>query len=272
VYAAVPERLREEYHARFADAYAERLGGSDSESAASGADAALLARHHLRGSRPQEGLPFLDRALEDLVGHHLREAAADLIAVALARDGLLSGARRADLLVRRAGLLDVLGRRDEQLAAAEEARSLAGQLDDPALSSRAERALGVYHISRSDADEALAYLERARALASKSGRADLEIAARSTLSNALVRVGGVDQAQVELEAARELARAEGDQRAECEALGTLGTLLARVGQIHEARAQLALARDLAEELGEPRTLARAESRMGSILLWFGDAE
>ena len=94
-YEVLPPRLRMEYHGMVADAYAERLGDAHPTNR----DAHFLAHHHVRGPRPDAAAPHLLRALDHLQRQFLLEERHDLAERALARDGVLTGATRVDVLL-----------------------------------------------------------------------------------------------------------------------------------------------------------------------------
>ncbi len=105
------ELHREEYHTLLADALAAREN-ADPETTPGGVGF-LLAYHHLRGGRPEQARPFLDRALHHLAASYRNEAALDLARRALGRPGLLEGEQRVHVLLHQIGRLNMLGRRED---------------------------------------------------------------------------------------------------------------------------------------------------------------
>ena len=105
-----------------------------------------LAEHFLKGAQGERALRYLDAALEHLEKGYLHDAAVRLADRALAVPGLVAGRERCEVLLRKAGRLDLLGRRDAQRAALEEANALADADGDAALRARALRSLGALHL------------------------------------------------------------------------------------------------------------------------------
>ena len=104
-----------------------------------GATAVDLCEHFLKGARGEDSLRYLEAALDHLESGYLNEQAVALADRALDVGGLLAGARRAEVLLRKAARHDLLGRREPQEATLEEAVALAEKNGDPGLRSRARR-------------------------------------------------------------------------------------------------------------------------------------
>jgi len=231
LYRDLPPDLRSEYHALLADAFVERAGLKPGQ-AASGEAACFLAAHQLHGPRPAQALPHLEAALDHLAQSYRNDQALDLADRALAAPGLVDGERRLDLLLRKAGRLDLLGRRAEQSATLEEALGLADQLGDPGPRAAVRRALGEQATMMAQGEAAHAYLEAAIALA----------------------------------------REAGDRREEAAAAGALGVLFFYTGQSTEVRAQFERQLVLAREIGDLNGVATATGRIGVGLVLGGDLE
>jgi len=99
LYEDLPEALRLEYHAALADAYASANGAA--EDGVADEAALFLAEHGLRGSRPEQGLPHLDRALDLLERSSRHHKLLDLADHALALPDLLPTGRRIALGLRK---------------------------------------------------------------------------------------------------------------------------------------------------------------------------
>src|SRR6185503_11429636 len=96
----------------------------------------------LKGALGDRAKRYVGGALTHLEAGYQNEAAARLAERALAVTGLFTGAERAGLLLRRAARLDLLGRREQERAALDEAITLADFSGDVALGAQARRALG----------------------------------------------------------------------------------------------------------------------------------
>jgi len=252
VYADLPARLREEYHARLAEAFAARA-------ASPGEAAPFLALHHLKGSRPREALPYLVAGLDDLERRHLHEAVLELTELALP---LVDTRDRVRLLLRRAERLEILGRREQEVAAAQEAHALAVGLGDDALLARTRLAIGMLLISTSRDAEALEHLLAARELAAATGERRLETVARVRIGTALARVRRDAEALEELERGRQSAVEEGDAHNEALALGARGMALRHLGRYEEAMRAHEAAIRIARRLGERRLECFQEGALG----------
>ena len=224
--AGISEPLREAYHASLADAIESRDGlASKDPSAADGAVAVAVCDHSLRGARGDRAAVWLDAALTHLESRHHNEAAADLAGRALALPGLAVGRARIDLLLRRAARLDILGRRDDEGAALDEARRAADAEGDPGLRATV--------------------LGRVAALQFKLSRfADAEVSIDAAIASA--RVGG-------------------DLRAEAFAHWVRGAVAWTAGRLAEARAAYEQYREICGRLGDVRMAANADLSIGNVL-------
>ncbi|MHC4933906.1 MAG: serine/threonine-protein kinase, partial [Planctomycetota bacterium] len=162
LYAGLIPDLRREYHALLAEA-------------CEGDDPHFLALHHLKGSRPKQGLPHVDPALDRLLAAYRNEAAFELIDLAL---GQVEGEARVDLLLRKSARLRLVGRVQEAGAAAAEAHELA---EDAALVMRSLGARAAVLITATELDEAEALARRRLELAQRSGNLHEEASARVQL-------------------------------------------------------------------------------------------
>src|SRR6185436_16048937 len=112
-----PEQLREEYHAAIADGIERTHGAASKEPKdVDGAVCVDLAEHFLKGAQGARALRYLAPALTHLEKSYLNDAAIRLTDRALTVPGLLAGKERAEVLLRRAGRFDLLGRRDSERA------------------------------------------------------------------------------------------------------------------------------------------------------------
>ncbi|MHC4472183.1 MAG: ATP-binding protein, partial [Planctomycetota bacterium] len=196
VYRDLTPELREEYHALVAEAIAEREGATGKNPEEVPGDVAhAVALHHLKGSRRREALPFLEPALEHLANAYRNDAALELADRALRAEGLLAGAERVEVLLKKSGRLSHLGRRDDQ---------------------------------REVLDEALAQ-------ADATGQALPRAKARSSLGSLLLNLSDYAAARIRCREARDLAREAGDRKVEAGALNNLGNIHREQGAYEAAR-------------------------------------
>ncbi|MHC4956170.1 MAG: protein kinase domain-containing protein, partial [Planctomycetota bacterium] len=254
----LPE-LRSEYHTLLAEAHAERCGGMPK-----GDDAVFLAYHHLRGSRPTEALSSLEPALDHLQKGYRNDALLDLARHALQAEGLLEAEERVAVLLRQAGRLDLLGRREEQRAALDEAIALADETDIGALRAKVRQSLGALLHACSENDAALAVFGEARELARAAGDRELEATTTGNLGNVLRALGRLTEAQESHERSCALSREIGYRRGEAVAMGNLGGILNDLGHHAEAQEHFERARALNHEIGNRQGEAIAMGNLGIV--------
>jgi tetratricopeptide (TPR) repeat protein len=260
----LPAALAEEYHLRIADAMAAR--------AKPRAPLEILAVHYAQSSRPDLALPHLLPALDALTARHENDAALRLAARALAREGLLAGPSRAEVLLRVAALRHLACDRAEQAAAAEEALALARETRDPALLGKALGAVGTHLASTGAHRRSLPPLRAAIRLARRTGDRQLEVWASATLSTPLIRLGRVAEARSRLDSAVRLADEEKDAGSELTARRAVGLLALGVGRYDDARAAFERCLALSRTLATPRGEAMAEWGLGIADVHAGDWE
>ncbi|MHC4862282.1 MAG: ATP-binding protein, partial [Planctomycetota bacterium] len=256
--------LRAEYHAMLAEAYAEReeVAGKDPEALPS-ETCVFLSGHHLEGSRPREALPFLERALTHLRDLYRNDDALALADRALATEGLLSGKDRMEVLLKRAGRLDLLGRREEQRAALDEALALADETGEPLAKARARRSLGSHLLSVSRYEEARQALQEAMGLAREAADGKEEAEAVRGLGIVFSSLGRYEEAREWCERALALSREMGDRRVEARATNSLGSVSMNLGQYEDARERYEGALALSREIGYQRGEAVATGNLGN---------
>ena len=270
LYAGMPELLREPYHAAIAEAIEVRHGAASKEPKdIDGAVCVELAEHFLRGSQGPRALRYVGAALTHLEKGYQNDVAIRLADRALAVPGFVAGRERCELLLRMAGRLDLLGRRDAQRAALEEANALAGADGDAALRARALRSLGALHWQLSRNDEARAVLVEALAMARAAGDRKEEAAATGNLGYVLSYLGrhgeALEHVERQLALSREIAYPLG------EALATmhLGNVFWRLGRLGDAREQSERSLALAREIGDRRVEAHATGNLGNVFQRLG---
>jgi tetratricopeptide (TPR) repeat protein len=273
LYAALPEMLREEYHASIAAAIEQGHGAAEKEpSSLDGPLCVDLAEHFLKGAHGERAVRYLGAALDHLGKGYLHDAGVRLADRALALPGLVAGRERIDLLLRKAGRLELLGRRDAQREALEEASALADAEGDPALRARALRSLGALHWRLSRLDEARAVLDEALAMARAAGDRREQAATTATLGNVLHSLSRFAEAREHYERDLVLSREIGDRQGEVRATGNLGVVSLSLDLIEEAREyderHLALSREMGQREGE----ATAMGNLGNVFYTLGRLE
>jgi tetratricopeptide (TPR) repeat protein/predicted Ser/Thr protein kinase len=268
--SGIAERLKEEYHAMLADAYADREALEPGE--AEGEDAVFLARHYLRSSRPKKALKVLNQALSYFSSGYRNDAAIELADAALAAKGLLKGESRVDVLLQRAAGLGALGRRVDERAALDEATSLAEESDDLERQARAHGQYGGHYLFLSRLDEAIDHTRRALELAGRVGNRRGEAHGKRVLGNAFFERGEFEAARVEYEASLAIGEQVGDQLAIVGATLNIGNVSVPLGRYEDAIAfsgrALALSRTAKIRLGE----TIATGNLGFVLAQLGSLE
>ncbi len=270
LYAGLPEMLREDYHAAIAAALeAKSDAASKKPTDLDGALCVDLAEHFLKGAQGQRASRYLDAALDHLEKGYLNDVAVRLADRALAVPGRVAGRERCVLLLRKADRLDLLGRRDAQRAALEEAVTLADANGDAALRARALRSLGILHWRLARHDEARAVLGEALATARAAGDRKEEAAATGKLGGVFWSLGRFAEAREHFERDLALSREIGDREGEARATGNLGTVFCLLGHLGEGREHherfLALAREIGDREGE----ATATGNLGNVFWSLG---
>ncbi|MDJ0522794.1 MAG: tetratricopeptide repeat protein [Planctomycetota bacterium] len=269
----LPEALRVEYHAALAEAFAEEaLQRGRSPEDLRGEEAVFLATHHIHGSRPAEGLPFLAHALDHLESSYRNEALVELLGIALAEPGLVPPELRVELLLRQAERLGYLGRGTLEREALEEAERLAQADEARHLLAVVKTRLGWCHVRRAHYDRAKLILAEACYLARESGDDAVESAATEALGVVLHRRTRYDDAQEQFQRARELARRAGDLRAEANAVGGVGVVLRALGRDEEARSCYEQQLGMAQRAGDRRGVMNALGNLANLLNYQHDYE
>jgi tetratricopeptide (TPR) repeat protein/tRNA A-37 threonylcarbamoyl transferase component Bud32 len=262
VYEGMSELLREEYHGAIADALLAR-------GAPSPATAAEAASHLMRAGRAADAAPYLRTALDHHVATDATAAAAALSAAFLASGAEAPGLPRFDHLLRHAEDLGVLGRRDDERAAIDQAIALADRADDAAPRARARSALG-WHLTRlGRARDAVPVLAEAAAMARASGDPRVEQAVAGNRGSTFWTLGRYDEARAQHERQIELAQRTGDRRAEATARGNLGLVEYALARYPWAEAQHRRHLEAALALGDRRQASRAMGNLGIVCTSLG---
>jgi tetratricopeptide (TPR) repeat protein len=265
LYDGLHVTLRAHYHAAIAQALEARddVAGKD-PAALDGAVAVALCEHSFRGSRGAQGLRYLDRALDHLEARYHHENAVALADRALALTTLVAGERRMKLLIRKAGLLNHLGRRDTERAALDEALSLATEAGAQDVVVRVRDLIGLHLLLLGRYDGARAVLALAIEGARTLGDAKTEASASGRLGNALWAQRKFDEARAQHERQLELGRALADRRVEAHAAGNLGIVDLAQGRHADALAHHGHYLALCRETGDRRGEAIAMANLGRV--------
>jgi tetratricopeptide (TPR) repeat protein len=267
LYGALPPQLRREYHATLATALETRAGavGRVPEDL-DGALCVEMCEHFLEGGLGESATRYLDAALQHLAEGHLLDQAVRLAERALAVPDLVRGEERLDLLLRHVWRLDVLGHRDAERRALDEALALAEADGRPALRARVETEIGWLLIGLSRYDEAHDALTRAVALSQEAGDKVQEAHATGNLGTVLLHEGRYSEARLHYERRLALATEVGSRLDEAAAMGNLGAVDWFEGRYDDAREHfdryLTLSRETGNVLGE----ISAGGNLASVLL------
>jgi serine/threonine protein kinase/tetratricopeptide (TPR) repeat protein len=270
LYVGMPELLREPYHSAIAEAIEARSGAVSREPKdVDGAVCVELAEHFLKGAKGERAHRYLDAALTHLEIGYLNDATIRLCDRALAASGVLAGKERAEVCLRQAACLDLLGRREAERVALEAAQALADLAEDPALGARARNRLGWHFVRVCRYAEAESTLRAALQLARAAGEKKEEAAASGNLANVFWSLGRYAEAQEHYERDLALALETGDRRGEAVATGNLGTVFHSLGRYAEAREHYERSLAFAREMGDRRTEAIATGNLGNVFYALG---
>jgi len=299
LYASLPERLREEYHALLAERYEEALKGEPGP-----LDHLFLAHHHMRGSRPERGVAHLAPAIDHLDRRQASHEAAQLLAGALARPGLVAGEERFWLVRRWAKSLNVIRDMESELRAVRELTHIARAIGDDSLRAEANLAAAALHAARGRVESAGRAYDRAAEAAANdeplllnvlTGRStiywrqarneealrDLEQVIERTealgidvgrgfalinYSLVLKDVGRKEESVARLKEVLDLARRIDHRRLESFAVGNLGLAASARGDYEEAANYMEQAMEIAGDIGDRRTEMTCIGNLA--LVWF----
>jgi tetratricopeptide (TPR) repeat protein len=263
LYDAQSELLRRRYHAAIAEALERRTDTID------GATAVELCSHFLSGDRGEQALSYLDRALGHLEACYLNEQAVALTDQALAVDGLLTGERRANLLMSVADLFDLLGQRKRQESALAEAVAIAEADGDKQLRARAHRGMAWCHLTQSRHDAAREECELSRDLCREAGYREGEAQATGNLGLIAYSVARYEDARKHLERQLVISIEIGDRLTEAKGTSNLGLVLQNLGRYEEARRHAERHLAISKEIGYRRGEANATGNLGVVFQSLG---
>jgi tetratricopeptide (TPR) repeat protein len=258
LHSAISPPLRKEYHAALGRALLNQHPEPD------GRAAVKVCEHFLRGERGPEALRHLDAALDHLDSRYRYEQVVAMADQALAMEGLLTGRRRAEILLRKATRLGYLGRRDVEHSALQDVLALAKEAGDKDLRSRAHRALGSNHLSQSRLEAAQEDIRRARDLAREIGDRKGEAKDLGGMGLAFAYLGRYEEALVHHDHALAISQELGDRRGEGAAAGNKGLVLHYLGRTEEAIEHYERSLAIAGELGARDIEVTSRGNLGAI--------
>ncbi|MHC4470440.1 MAG: serine/threonine-protein kinase [Planctomycetota bacterium] len=264
LYESLPQLLREEYHGALGEALERRVLKKGKHEELSGPVVVDLCEHLLRGDRGEQGLQYLVGALSHLEAGYLNGPAVSLAELALEKPGLLVGCPRADILLRCADRLDLLGRREEQRKVLTEALEIAEEAEVHGTVIRARRRLGHLLSQLAEHDEAMAHLDAAMALARADGDSLEECRLGGGIGTVHLARSRYEEARLEFEKQLELAREMGDRRMEATAMGNLARLSMMTDRSEEAEDRLETVRGIFRRVGDRRKESVAVVNLGAL--------
>ncbi|MHC4339848.1 MAG: serine/threonine-protein kinase [Planctomycetota bacterium] len=271
LYGSLSELLRREYHGALGDAL-ERRAKVQATEKASGEVAVGICGHFLASARPESARRHLDGALQHLEASYQGDQTIALAGRALDIPDLLTGEARVKVLLRLCRCLDLLGRRDAQCKAAEEAVEAVEQVGDAGLARRAALEWGWSLFRTSKYDEAQGTFEGALEAARTSGDSRAEAKAAGKVGAILLTRGRHEEARPFLERVLAISRELGDRNAEGRATGNLGNIAFALAQYEEALELYERCLEVAKETGDRQSEAHALGNLGTVYWARGDME
>lgn len=263
IYTTILPGEREELHAQLA-----------SELAATGAQAAELARHWAEAGRSTEALVASVEAAREAVGvFGLAEALAHLeramrLWASVPDAAFLAGLDLAELCSWAADLAHHTGAAPRAVDLARRAIDLIGE-SDPLRSARLHENLGVYLDASGCTDACLAAFERAVELVPRRPPSRERAQALAALASGLMLAWRYDASLATCVQSLALARAVRAQEVELNALMVLGADLAYLGRGAEGLAHLGQARQLAQQNNAPSALLGTYVLLTGVLTMLG---
>lgn len=170
-----------------------------------------------------------------------------------------------ELLSRRAASLQIVGRLDAAVAAANEAESLLKNEPESAVHGHLEQALGNLAAARNAREEAVSHFTRAADIAQRVGSPAIIRAARAALGELTWRMGRFEEALDHFRANLETAERAGDPWAIVQGCVDLARVEAEVGEWHTAVTLLERALEIDQRLALTEHEATAQMQLGIVL-------
>jgi tetratricopeptide (TPR) repeat protein len=256
---------RSELHRRTADVFEALVAAGETDRARG---IPRVAFHRLLGGDAAGAAPVLLGALDALLAAHRSDEALELTGLAVAAGTAVPADVRAGTLLRRARLLGLRGRRDEERSCLEQALA-AAITERRAAPTELLEAYGRCLLAVGERRRAEETFREQLAAAEAAGDAVAQAAAQGILAHVAASGSDVATARARAERTLRLARATGQARLEASALGLLASAFERDGRPdlaaeHQAR-RLALATrtaDASEASDAHGGLARLALRRG----------
>jgi serine/threonine protein kinase/tetratricopeptide (TPR) repeat protein len=259
---------REHYHASIAAALEQSTGAAAARvEEIDGALCVELTRHFFDGAQRARALRYFDAAREHLRRIGMVGAADRLAASALEVSGLLSGTRRAEVLLARAGSVSFLGRDPaEELRLLDEATAIAEAAGDPILLARMLTARGDCRWRSLRNEDARDEVTRAISLFREAGDRAGEASAAVLVGKLSHHFGRPDEARAHCEYALSIARECGSKRTEASALGALSVIAYHASRLDESLVHGEQSLAITRELGDVPMETAATGRLGDTLM------
>jgi len=271
IYEALPDVLREEYHALVAETFEEREGlAGAAPPEMPPASVGFLAEHYFRGNRSESGIPLAVPALEHLRSRHENEALVRLADVITPPLGEEHPGLRADVGLLRSGAFARLGDTEEALEAATDAAAAAELSGDQSRLARARLQVGTQQMVGADLEGARTSLEEALGLADAAGDRRTAIDALADLGRLVFWMGRFAEAEELFVEQLKRAREEGVVEQECEARAILANLYLGLDRLEDARAQAEEHLAVADAAGLRESQTTALFNLSQLAIWNGD--
>jgi len=267
VLSDVSEALGEEYHKLIAESFIEREDLTPEE--ADGEEALFVAQHLLQGDTPKRGLPYAEPALDHLFNMSRHGAFVSLADLALPR---LRGAKKVELLTRKAGALSSQLRSEEQRSTVEEAIEIAEKTGDPGVKANAYAAQSTFLSRMSEHEQGYETSKKAAAFAREAGDTSREAGASAGIGLHCWYLGRFDEAKEEWERSVVLARESGNRRVESSNTGNLGYSALAVGHYAEAKQRFDEGLRVRREANDRRSESNSEESLGIVMFGLGDLD
>jgi tetratricopeptide (TPR) repeat protein len=267
LYHGLPLALREAYHATLGKAILAESGEPPE-----GAAAVRVCEQFLASEDRHAAREHLERALDHLLGGHLNAPALELADRALQVKGLLDGEDRARVLIRKAEILDITGRLEEQAEVLDEAIRLADSTGDARQGCRARQLRGNTLRLRGRTQRAIEIHEEASRLARESGDRRQEATVLGNLGSDYSDLGRFEEAREILERSLRMSREAGDRRSEGGCIGNMALILWEMGDFHGALDRLSECLAMFREVGYRRGEGMALGNMGLSYFLLGRYE
>jgi class 3 adenylate cyclase/tetratricopeptide (TPR) repeat protein len=229
--------------------------------------AASVAHHHEEAGAAVPAARWYSRAGRYAAGTFANDDALRLLERAANLAPVQEVTLRAEVLFAREGVLDRVGRREEQRAVLDELCAMTGL--GPADRARTRLAEGRWHFFRGEYDDVPPVAEEATALAREADRPDLEAEALMQGGRAFAYRNRHAEARDLLHRSLTTAQAIGDHKAAGEALRLLGVVATNLGEMDEGLRMLEAAAAEHRAIHDQDGEAMVTGQKGALLLELG---